>query len=263
MPVVISDPRAELAAAARCWTVFEADQHAGDHRQEGQPGGDRAEALDQLQVVGQEQEHAEHGDAGDATTRRYARRGSGRRRPAAAAAGGSTRARPATNARPAAPRRRPGSRASRGDDQPAVSACEKPKTRRTARPRPAPCRATSMRGRTAGRSLPCRPARRRRRSTANTRLTYSAQRQDRYSVSTPPRIRPDRAAAARDGRRRRRTRGRDHADRGTCVTSVDRAAGASIAPNGALQGAGGDQHAERRGGAAERRRQRRSRPARR
>ena len=44
--------------------MFEDEQDAGDHRQEGQPAGHRAVALDVLQVVREEQEDAEDRDPG-------------------------------------------------------------------------------------------------------------------------------------------------------------------------------------------------------
>ena len=87
---------------------------------------------------------------------------------------------------------------------------------------------------------------------AKNRLTYRVQRQEKYWVRTPPRIRPTAPPPAATDPKTPNARPRSRGSR-KVLTSVPRAAGAENGAEGALKSPGGHQHAERRSGAAERR----------
>ena len=74
--------------------------------------------------------------------------------------------------------------------QPAVSACEKPNTMQNRPDDASTAPAQSIRGRFAGVEVCMYMSAPVTAMAAKIRLTYRVQRQDRYSVSTPPRISP-------------------------------------------------------------------------
>ena len=74
------------SGAGAVWAIAGGERDRGGHRQEREAGLDGREAERLLQVVGEEEEDAEHARAGDADRRGRRRRGCGRRGRAAAAA---------------------------------------------------------------------------------------------------------------------------------------------------------------------------------
>src|SRR6202020_399103 len=113
--------------------------------------------------------------------------------------------------------------------QPPVSAWEKPKTMQNRPADASSVPAQSSRGRLAG-LLPwldiSAPGQA---HAGKIRLTYSAQRQDRYSVRTPPRMRPTAPPPPATDPKTPNARPRSRGSRNV-LTSVPRAAGARIAP---------------------------------
>ena len=117
-----------------------------------------------------------------------------------------------------------------GAVQPPVSAWEKPKTMQNRPDDASSVPAQSSRGRLAG-LLPCMyisaPATA---TAAKIRLTYSAQRQDRYSVRTPPRMRPTAPPPPATDPKTPNARPRSRGSRKMLIR-VPSADGARIAPN--------------------------------
>ena len=231
-------------ASARCWPSWATTTTISDHRQERDAGLDRASSRRiVLQVVGQEQEDAEHAGAGDE-----------HRQVGAAAVAvehdpqRQQRVRDARlcqpRTRPAGRRRRPGSPRSTRRAQPCGR--RRWRTRRPGRTSTADTvttpRMSSLgvrRGAAGWAAASAPPATA---TAAKIRLTYRHQRQSRYSVRTPPSSSPtappapamravdaERLAALlrvaeRGGQQRQRGRRQQRAEH-------------------ALAGAGGDQHA--------------------
>ena len=196
------------------------------------PGLERREAEGLLQVVGEEQEDAEHAGAGDRDGEVGRRRGRGRARRAAAAAGARRGAR-SRRTRRAARRRR---RARRSSAARPSRGSRRWRSRRRGANRPAEAVSVpgrSMRGRLGAAPLADeqRAARPIAAGTAKSRLTYRHQRQSRYSVSDAAEEQADGGAGAGDRAEDAERLGRAPPGSVKVVVSRPSAAGASSAPN--------------------------------
>ena len=224
---------------------------AADHRQEREAGLDRRVAERLLQVEGQEQEDAEHPDGRDAAWPGRRRRGSRSSTIRSGSSGCATRrwmTHEATSSDDA--RGEEAERASRRSSR-GLGVGEAVDEREQAGRGGQRARDVELRA-GAGTRCSCSSSERADRGRdAKSRFTYRHQRQERYSVSTPPSSRPIGGAAAGD-------RAED-AERLAALLRVGERGGQQRQRGGseqraedALHGARGDQHAEAVGGAAER-----------